>query len=113
MFPPSRGEGTMSGFLSPFERIAKAGGLPADVTPHVLRHSFMSLGNDLHFTEATIGMICGHMGHGGGTMTRGYIQAGDAVFQAADRIAAATLRKLAGDGIAGVVEGPGAQRNAG
>ena len=52
-------------------------------------------------------------GHGGGTVTRGYIHAGDAVFQAADRSAAATLRKLAGDGVAGVVEGPGAQRIAG
>jgi len=49
------------------------------------------------------------MGHGGGTMARGYIHAGDAVFQAADRIAAATLRKLAGEGVAEVVvEGPGA-----
>jgi len=58
-------------------------------------------------------MICGHKGRGGGTMTRGYIHAGDAVFQAADRIAAATLRRLAGEGVAEVVEGPGAQRNTG
>jgi hypothetical protein len=98
----------MSGFPSLFGRIAKAGGLTADVTPHVLRHSFMSLGNDLGFTEATIGMICGHKGRGGGSMTRGYIHAGDAVFQAADRIAAATLRKLAGEAAADVVEAPGA-----
>ena len=96
----------------PFKTGSKAGGLTADVTPHVLRHSFMSLGNDLHFTEATIGMICGHKGHGAGSMTRGYIHAGDAVFQAADRIAAATLRKLVDEGAAELVEGPGAQRNA-
>ena len=38
-------------------------------------------------------------------MTRGYIHAGDAVFQAADRIAAATLRKLAGQAAADVVAG--------
>jgi hypothetical protein len=44
-------------------------------------------------------------------MTRGYIHAGDAVFQAADRIAAATLRKLAGEGAAEVVQTPGAQRS--
>ena len=43
-------------------------------------------------------------------MTRGYIHAGDAVFGAADRIAAATLRKLAGEGTAGIVERPSAQR---
>jgi len=36
-------------------------------------------------------------GHGGGTKTRGYIHVGDAVLLAADRIAAATLRKVAGE----------------
>ncbi len=111
-FPSTRGEARMN-FREHWLRIMKLAGLPADVTPHVLRHSFMSLGNDLGFTEATIGMVCGHKGHGGGTITRGYIHAGDAVFQAADRIAAATLRKLRGDGVAGVVEGPGAQLDAG
>ena len=111
-FPPTRGEAGMN-FREHWLRIMKLARLPAEVTPHVLRHSFMSLGNDLGFTEATIGMICGHKGHGGGSMTRGYIHAGDAVFQAADRIAAATLRKLAGENAAEVVEGPGAQRNAG
>jgi integrase len=104
-FPSTRGESHMN-FREHWLRIMKLAGLPADVTPHVLRHSFMSLGNDLCFTEATIGMICGHKGHGGGTMTRGYIHAGDAVFQAADRIAAATLRKLAGENTAEVAEGP-------
>lgn len=96
VFPPSRGEGTMTGFPSLFARIARMGGLPADVTPHVLRHSFISVGNDLGLTEATIGMLCGHKGHGG--TTRGYIHPGDPIFDAADRIAAATLRKLAGEG---------------
>ena len=91
-------------------RIMKLAGLPADVSPHVLRHSFMSLGNDVGFREATIGMICGHKGHGGGSMTRGHIHAGDAVFEAADRIATATLRKLAGEAAAEVLEGPTTQR---
>jgi integrase len=103
VFPPSRGDGRVSGFPSLFERIAKAGGLPTDVTPHVLRNSFMSPGNDLHSTEATIGMICGHKGHGGGSMTRGYIHAGGAVFPAADRIrvlsrAAFDVVRALGDG---------------
>lgn len=110
VFPASRGEGIMSGFASQFARIAKGGGLPPDVTPHVLRHSFMSLGNDLGFTEATIGMLCGHKGHGGGSVTRGYIHAGDALFGAADRIATAVLRKLGGQSGCEVVEGPGADR---
>jgi integrase len=107
VFPASRGEGPMTGFPDMFARIVREAEMPDDVTPHVLRHSFMSLGNDLGFTEATIGMICGHKG-AGRTMTRGYIHPGDAVFGAADRIGAATLRKLAGEAAAGVVEGPGA-----
>ncbi len=32
----------------------------ANVTPHVLRHSFASIANDLGFTEATIGTLVGH-----------------------------------------------------
>ena len=30
------------------------------ITPHVLRHSFASIGNDLGFTEATIATLVGH-----------------------------------------------------
>ncbi len=111
VFPPSRGDGTMTGFPDLFERIVKAGALPADVTPHVLRHSFASLANDLGYSEATIGMLIGHKGTG--STTRGYIHVGDALTVAADRIAATILRKLAGEGAAEVVEGPGAQRGAG
>lgn len=108
VFPPSRGDGIMTGFPSLFERIAKAGGLPADVTPHVLRHSFASLANDLGYSEATIGMLIGHKGTG--STTRGYIHIGDALAVAADRIATTILRKLAGEGTAVVVEGPGMAR---
>jgi integrase len=111
VFPSTRGAACMS-VQEHWLRIARLAGLPTDVTPHVLRHSFMSLGNDLGFTEATIGMICGHKGHSGGTMTRGYIHAGDAVFEAADRIAAATLRKLRGEAAAEVAERPGTHRAA-
>ncbi len=52
----------MTGFPSLFARIATAGGLPANVTPHVLRHSCASLANDLGYSEATIGMLIGHKG---------------------------------------------------
>lgn len=108
VFPPSRGDGTMAGFPSLFARIAKAGGLPADVTPHVLRHSFASLANDLGYTAATIGMLIGHKGGGG--MTGGYIHAGDAVFPSADRIAATVRRKIEGEAAADVVAVPLAAR---
>jgi integrase len=106
VFPPVRGDATMAGFPKMFERIGKLGELPADITPHVLRHSFVSLGNDLGYTEATIGMLVGHKGTG--STTSGYIHAADDVLlNVADRIASATLRKLAGEGAAVVVEGPG------
>ena len=38
VFPASRGDGCMTGFPKLWARIAKLGALPADVTPHVLRH---------------------------------------------------------------------------
>jgi integrase len=104
VFPPVRGEGTMTGFPGMFERIAKLGNLPPNITPHVLRHSFVSLGNDLGYTEATIGMLVGHKGSG--STTRGYIHLGDALTAAADRIAATITRKMAGEAAADVVQGP-------
>lgn len=92
VFPASRGDGKMTGFPSLFARIAKLGGLPADVTPHVLRHSFVSLANDLGYTEATVGMLVGHKGHG---TTRGYIHGADAVLlAAADKVADATAEAM-------------------
>ena len=95
VFPPSRGDRTMSGFSSFFERIARTGGLASDVTPHVLRHSFASLANDLGYSEATIGMLIGHKGSG--STTRGYIHLGDALTVAADRIGETILQKMASD----------------
>ena len=42
----------------------------SDVTPHVLRHSFASIANDLGFTEVTIAAL---VGHAKGSMTSKYI----------------------------------------
>lgn len=42
----------------------------AGITPHVLRHSFASIANDLGFTEATIAAL---VGHARGTVTSRYI----------------------------------------
>lgn len=56
----------------------------ADVTPHVLRHSFASLANDLGFTEATIAAL---VGHSKGSVTGNYIHTLDtALIMAADTI---------------------------
>jgi integrase len=54
VFPPTRGDGRMTGFRKLWDRTAKLGNLPADVTPHVLRHSFASLAGDLGFSELTV-----------------------------------------------------------
>ncbi len=88
VFPAARGTGIMGGFTSLFERITKAGGLPADVTPHVLRHSFASLAGDLGFSETTIAALVGHKGQ---SITSRYVHAADAVLLvAADAVAGRT-----------------------
>jgi integrase len=57
----------------------------ADVTPHVLRHSFTSIANDLGFTEATIGTL---VGHSCDSVTGRYIHTVDALLvMAADTVA--------------------------
>ena len=53
----------MVGFKKFCPKIAKLGDLPADVTPHVLRHSFASLAGDLGYSEPTIAALVGHKGH--------------------------------------------------
>ena len=58
--------------------------LLSDVTPHVLRHSFASIANDLGFTEATIAAL---VGHAKGSVTSKYIHTLDtALIMAADTI---------------------------
>ena len=55
-----------------------------DITPHVLRHSFASIANDLGFTEVTIAAL---VGHSKGSVTSKYIHALDtALVMAADTI---------------------------
>jgi len=54
------------------------------VTPHVLRHSFASIANDLGFTEVTIAAL---VGHAKGSVTSKYIHTLDtALIMAADTI---------------------------
>jgi integrase len=85
VFPATRGEGRMSGFPKLWARIAALGGLPADVTPHTLRHSFASLAGDLGYSETTIAALVGHQGR---SMTSRYVHAADAVLlTAADAVA--------------------------
>jgi integrase len=92
VFPATRGEGTMTGFRKLWNRVMKLGGLPADVTPHVLRHSFASLAADLEYSEITIAALVGHKST---TVTRKYVHSADAVLlAAANAVADETARRM-------------------
>ena len=80
IFPASRGEGTLTGFRSFWNRVMKLGELPSDVTPHTLRHSFASIAADLGYSEPTIAALIGHKAH---TVTSRYVHSADAVLTAA------------------------------
>lgn len=84
VFPGPRSEdGPFGGFAKHWEQIF-AGSALADVTPHVLRHSFASIANDLGFTEMTIAAL---IGHSKGSVTSKYIHTLDtALLMAADTI---------------------------
>lgn len=94
VFPPSRGEGRMTGFRKLWNRVTKLGGLPADVTPHVLRHSFASLAADIGYSEPTIAALVGHKGH---MITSRYVHSADAVLLAAADAVARRTAELMGD----------------
>jgi integrase len=86
VFPASRPGVIMAGFKRHAKRIITAGGLPSDVTPHVLRHSFASVANDLGLSDATIAMLIGHKGRS--ITTSRYVHGADAVLlAAADQVA--------------------------
>jgi integrase len=96
VFPSTRGEGDviLSGFKKMWKKIAKLGKLPADITPHTLRHSFSSLANDLGYSDPTIAALVGHKGR---TMTSRYIHGADAVLLAAADAVANRTAELMGD----------------
>lgn len=101
VFPPARGAGLMGGFPWLFARIVKAGGLPPDVTPHVLRHSFASLAGDMGYSEPTIAALVGHQGR---SVTSRYVHAADVVLlAAADAVAGRVLELIGEEAPPGVV----------
>lgn len=97
VFPATRGDGDviMSGFKKLWKRIVKLGGLPPDVTPHVLRHSFASLAADLGFSEPVIAALVGHQGR---SITSRYVHSADAVLLAAADEVADRSAELMGEG---------------
>jgi integrase len=83
VFPGQGEDNAFGSFPNHWEQIFKNTPL-ADVTPHVLRHSFASIGNDLGFTEVTIAAL---VGHSKGSVTSKYIHSLDtALIMAADTI---------------------------
>jgi integrase len=94
VFPATRGDGRMTGFPSLWARITKLGSLLADVTPHVLRHSFASLAADLGYSEPTIAALVGHQGR---SITSRYVHSADAVLLAAADAVANRTAELMGE----------------
>lgn len=85
VFPGVRCAEHYGAIANQWDRIFKDSAL-GDVTPHVLRHSFASIANDLGFTEITIAAL---LGHSKGSVTSKYVHTLDATLvMAADTIAA-------------------------
>ena len=84
VFPGTRNGGKPFGsFPRHWEKIFAETEL-ADVTAHVLRHSFASMANDLGFTEITIAAL---LGHATGSITSRYVHTLDAALvMAADTV---------------------------
>ena len=92
VFASRSGETPIVGYRKMWLRIAKLGDLPADITPHVLRHSFASLAADLGYNEPTIASLLGHKTH---SITSRYMHSADAVLlAAADAVANATMKLM-------------------
>ena len=86
VFRAPGGDCPMTGFRRVWTRVVhRQGGVPADVTPHILRHSYASVSADIGHGDATIAAMLGHKGH---SITRRYIHSADAVLlAAADQVA--------------------------
>ncbi|ODT73729.1 MAG: integrase [Pelagibacterium sp. SCN 64-44] len=83
VFPGQAEDNAFGGFPNHWRQMFRDSPL-ADVTPHVLRHSFASIANDLGFTEVTIAAL---VGHSKGSVTSKYIHTLDtALIMAADTI---------------------------
>jgi site-specific recombinase XerD len=68
--------------------------MPSDVSPHVLRHSFASLGADLGLADST---IAGLIGHKQQSITSRYLHLDKVLISAANMVAAETTRLMRKD----------------
>jgi integrase len=88
---PVRSGRAIVGYRKMWLKLANVGGLPADITPHVLRHSFASVAADLGYNESTIASLIGHKTH---SVTSRYMHSADAVLLAAADVVANAITKL-------------------
>jgi integrase len=77
--------------ITDFHRHFAKLGLPKDVTPHTLRHSFASLAGDLGMADST---IAGLLGHARSSITSRYIHLDKSLIEAADKVAQETIRLM-------------------
>lgn len=89
VFPGHGDDNAFGAFANHWDRLIVGTALDG-ITPHVLRHSFASIANDLGFTEITIAAL---MGHAKGSQTSKYVHLVD------------TVLIMAADTIAGYIEG--------
>jgi integrase len=87
--------GRYVGLRHAWTRIAKRAGLKG-MTLRALRHSYATMADPLGCSEATVASLIGRSR--GGSMTQRYIHTlDDALLAAADRVAGAIARAMAGD----------------
>jgi len=91
VFPSSRGGGPMPKLAKHWARIIKLAGLSADVSPHILRHSFAGIAADLGYSDLTIAALLGHKMR---TVTSRYARTADPVLLAAADATANRIRDL-------------------
>jgi integrase len=95
VFPASVGaDKPMRGFHKIWLKVAKRAGLPTDVVPHTLRHSYASIGADLGYSELTIAAL---LGHKKASVTSKYAHHADAVLLAAADAVSARISELMDD----------------
>jgi integrase len=91
VFPSSRGGGPIPKLAKHWAHIIKLAGLPAEVSPHVLRHSFASVAADLGYSDLTIAAMLGHRAR---SVTSRYARTADPVLLAAADATANRIREL-------------------
>jgi integrase len=91
VFPSSHGGGPMPKLAKHWARIIKLAGLSADVSPHILRHSFAGIAADLGYSDLTIAALLGHKMR---TVTSRYARTADPVLLAAADATANRIRDL-------------------